>query len=195
MPYRLHDDRFSTHPKIEPLSDRAFRLHVCALEHCAGNLTDGLISDASLRGLKARLKATTRHVGELIESGLWVPYPGFGHIIHDYLEHNPTKAEVLEKREKRASAGRLGGKRSGEVRREKGGMLDEIERKKRQRAVSRANTAYRAGRITAQPCVECGSCDDLEMHHFDYDKPEEVTWLCRRCHVDHHLRSKNEANA
>jgi hypothetical protein len=34
-----------------------------------------------------------------------------------------------------------------------------------------------------QSCA-CGSTD-VEMHHPDYDKPLEVIWMCRSCHLVH----------
>ena len=116
MPFLLVDDGFDEHPKLEDLSDRAFRLHVSGLCYCARRLTDGLISEKAARGLCARLRAKKQHVSELVEAGLWVDYGPRGFIVHDYLEHNPTRDEVVEKREKRRAAGRLGGLRSGRVR-------------------------------------------------------------------------------
>lgn len=118
MPFLLVDDGFDEHRKIEALSDRAYRLHHCGLTHCSRNLTDGLVSKTALRGLNARLKSSRKHVNELVAFGLWVEHPGHGFIIKNYLEWNPTRAEVEAKRAKRSAAGRLGGLRSGEARAE-----------------------------------------------------------------------------
>ncbi len=48
-----------------------------------------------------------------------------------------------------------------------------------------ANVYLRRGKLTKQPC-KCGSLD-AEMHHADYTKPTEVTWLCRKCHLLLHV--------
>lgn len=42
--------------------------------------------------------------------------------------------------------------------------------------------AKRRGKITAQPCAECGTTIDVHAHHDDYGKPLEVQWLCRKHH-------------
>ena len=31
-------------------------------------------------------------------------------------------------------------------------------------------------------CVNCGVAAFTEAAHIDYEKPEEVRWLCRSCH-------------
>jgi hypothetical protein len=31
-------------------------------------------------------------------------------------------------------------------------------------------------------CAECGATAYTEAAHFDYERPEEVRWLCRSCH-------------
>ena len=70
----------------------------------------------------------------LVEIGLWHPAaapcarcklrrgdrrPGErdGYLVHDFLEFNPSGAEAVERREQRSAAGRIGGLRSGETRR------------------------------------------------------------------------------
>ena len=42
---------------------------------------------------------------------------GDGYLIHDFLEYNPSGAASIERREQRSAAGRIGGLRSGETRR------------------------------------------------------------------------------
>ena len=45
---------------------------------------------------------------------------------------------------------------------------------------------YKAGIIVREDYRGCGS-PDSEMHHPDYSKPKEVTWLCKKCHSDFHV--------
>lgn len=96
MSYLLIDDVFAEHPKIEGLSDKAFRLHVTGLLFCARNLTDGRLTDRSVKVVCASANASRKHVVELRDAGLWLAADG-GFEIKDYLEHNP-KAEVVKKR-------------------------------------------------------------------------------------------------
>jgi hypothetical protein len=56
------------------------------------------------------------------------------------------------------------------------------------------NRAVRDGRVVKPAkCEECGSPpagtgkdDGLHGHHTDYNKPLEVRWLCRGCHMEKH---------
>ncbi len=43
----------------------------------------------------------------------------------------------------------------------------------------------RRGLLVEKPCERCGAAE-VEMHHADYAKPREVTWLCRPCHLALH---------
>jgi hypothetical protein len=36
-------------------------------------------------------------------------------------------------------------------------------------------------------CDDCGAVDNLQRHHPDYLRPEEVIILCQRCHTNIHL--------
>jgi hypothetical protein len=100
MPWVKLDDRFPSHRKVALLSDRAFRLHVSAICWCAENLTDGRISDrelalvAHIRGIKATAK-------QLEEAGVWDRVDD-GWVIHDYLDYNPSREQVLLERKKNA---------------------------------------------------------------------------------------------
>lgn len=46
----------------------------------------------------------------------------------------------------------------------------------RSRARSYANTYLRRGKLERQPCASCGG--PAQMHHRDFSKPLEVTWMC-----------------
>lgn len=60
------------------------------------------------------------------------------------------------------------------------------EPKKRANCRSYANVYSKRGMIVKK--YECESCGgpNPEKHHPDYDKPLEVQWLCRKCHLDLH---------
>lgn len=51
------------------------------------------------------------------------------------------------------------------------------------------NMRIQRGKIQRKPCEQCGEIK-VEAHHDDYNKPYEVRWLCRRCHIAHHKELK-----
>jgi hypothetical protein len=95
MPWVRIEEKALTHPKILHLSDGAFRLWVAGLAHCQQHLTDGMIAAAMLRTLVAM---TGKRVKELLDAGLWTVADA-GFMVHDYLQHNESRAVVLAKRE------------------------------------------------------------------------------------------------
>jgi hypothetical protein len=43
-------------------------------------------------------------------------------------------------------------------------------------------------------CEECGKKTKIDAHHhMGYDRPLDVLWLCRQCHVDKHPLRRNPA--
>jgi len=43
--------------------------------------------------------------------------------------------------------------------------------------------------VRPDACEKCGSSTaDLHAHHEDYDRPLDVIWLCRSCHLHAHSR-------
>jgi len=56
---------------------------------------------------------------------------------------------------------------------------------RRANARSYANTYLGRGKLQRQDCETCGNTES-EMHHPDYDRPLDVVWLCRPCHVALH---------
>lgn len=104
------DDRFFDNPKVAALSDGAQLAYLKAVTYCARELTDGYVPVK-----KAREYATARMIKELAP-GLWEPTEG-GFVVHDYLDYNPTRAQVQAEREaaKRRMQGRSSGRSSGET--------------------------------------------------------------------------------
>lgn len=47
------------------------------------------------------------------------------------------------------------------------------------------SNAIRDNRLNREPCVVCGDTK-VEAHHDDYYKPLEVTWLCKKHHLERH---------
>ena len=104
-PFIMVTDTMPEHPKIEALSDAAFRLLVTTWCYCSRQLNDGRITRAAWnrRGTpKARRELEAERLVEDAGDG-WVQ-------VHDWSEHQRTAAEVQELSEKRAAAGAAGGK-------------------------------------------------------------------------------------
>jgi len=95
------DDGFPEHPRIDPLSAKAFRLHVTALCLVARKLTDGRVTDKDAQVCRVRAGATASSVAELEAAGLW-ERNGAGWAIRDYLDYNPSAEQVKEERERAA---------------------------------------------------------------------------------------------
>jgi ribosomal protein L40E len=74
-------------------------------------------------------------------------------------------------------------------------QTEEQRRKANARAYTRA--LVRAGKIEREPCIRCGSTEQLEAHHVDYGNVRWVLWFCRPHHLAHHqLRDRlNRAEA
>jgi len=63
--------------------------------------------------------------------------------------------------------------------------------RKRVQATKRVAMQRKRGRITAQPCEVCGE-QKVQAHYEDYEKPNEVRWLCLSCHGREHYPSASE---
>lgn len=92
MPWVKFDDQYADHPKLDDVSDAAFRLHVTATCFASRYLTDGYIKLSTLPKL-CRHEDPEAIANELVAAGLFDLAPG-GYQVHDYLDYNPSKAEV-----------------------------------------------------------------------------------------------------
>lgn len=103
------DVLITEHPKIEALSDKAFRSLVGMWCYCARQHTDGLVSAARWKGVPARVRR------ELLDVALVDPLLGdglsTGVTMHGYLEHQRSREQIEEVSSARAAAGRKGAAR------------------------------------------------------------------------------------
>ena len=98
---RVHDG-MDEHPKVEPLSDAAFRLLMRSWFYSSRNRTDGRIVTAVWRK-----RGTPKARRELIDAGLVEEFDGYVEM-HDYLEHQRSAEEIRLLREVRGDTGTYG---------------------------------------------------------------------------------------
>lgn len=61
---------------------------------------------------------------------------------------------------------------------------------KRKAACMAVSNAIRSGLLKPLPCFVCGSTEQIEGHHPDYDSPLSVVWLCMPHHKEIHTDRK-----
>jgi len=110
------DDLMPQHPKILRAGPAAAWLWVCGLAYCSRMLTDGAIPAEAVGSFG--VPSADRLAGRLTDVGLWEKTAD-GYQVHDYHDYQPSKEQVLARRELRRTAGRLGGQHSGTTRRSK----------------------------------------------------------------------------
>lgn len=103
---KLHD-AFPDHPKIHQVGPAAAWLYVCGLCYCSRWLSDGRIPKGAVAQLSA-IRQPAAAARKLVDVGMWDD-AGDHYLVHDYLEHQSSKAQVEAKKLARAEAGRKGG--------------------------------------------------------------------------------------
>lgn len=101
MTWTRLDDGFPSHPKVMGLTDGGFRALVTGLCYSNQHLTDGFVPNGVVK---------TRYAVELCAKHIWALDTRGGYAIHDFLEYNPSKTEVVAERDARKEAGRRGGR-------------------------------------------------------------------------------------
>lgn len=123
MPWVRFDDNTPDNPKIDALSDQAFRLWFNSICYANRNLTDGFVPTARVPRLTSNYKHA--YMAELIEAGRWHKEHD-GIRIHDYLNSQFSAAQIAEQRErereKKARQRAAGGRKTAStgIRDEKG---------------------------------------------------------------------------
>lgn len=60
------------------------------------------------------------------------------------------------------------------------------DRRKKQVIRDFTRDFYKKNKIKKVKCLFCGSKENLEFHHHDYNKPKEFIILCKKCHQKEH---------
>lgn len=112
------DHGMPEHPKIEVLSDAAFRALITLWCYCSRNMTDGFVTEAAwkkrVRPRVAReLLASTNGMNPLV-----IQLPD-GYLMHNYLDHQRSAEEIAAYQESRADRGKRGNHQRWHVARRK----------------------------------------------------------------------------
>ena len=99
------EDSAVDHPKISGLSDRAFRAWIRSLSYASRFLTDGRLPAPFLATVARKVQ------DEIMDAGLWLVATTGAVMIHDYLEHQTSKADV--EKERRRNRDRRAGRTNG----------------------------------------------------------------------------------
>ena len=112
------DDGFADHPKVLAVGHEAERLFVHGLIYCNKLLTDGFIPADVVPRLAPAPGSAARNGGladRLVDTipagytvGLWERVDGGFHV-HDFLDHNESRAQVIARRQRIAEQRRLAG--------------------------------------------------------------------------------------
>ena len=97
MTWARFDDGFPGHRKIRRLTDGAYRLHTTAICFCAHDLTDGFVTREDIAEMES-IRQPEKRIAELVKADCWAVAVG-GWMIHDYLDYNPSRAQVMAERE------------------------------------------------------------------------------------------------
>ncbi|MFM9464812.1 hypothetical protein ACKI1K_18405 [Streptomyces scabiei] len=109
MPWFVVDDNADSHPKFVAAGNAAIGLWARTGAYAARHLTDGIVS-----GDIAKMYGSKPQITKLVAVGLWHTaghdcshpkclQPAAGdYVIHDYLIYNPSRRDVLAKRERAA---------------------------------------------------------------------------------------------
>jgi hypothetical protein len=142
------DDRANEHPKQVEAGAEACWMWVCSLIFCNRNRSqNGFIPGIQIGVLYAKFskRKSTELARELVRVGLWEVVEG-GFQIHDYNEYQSAWIS-----EKRAKAGKLGGIRSGESRKQTGKQNEAIASSKTEAIASSNGEASASSFASSKP--------------------------------------------
>lgn len=92
------DDKLPRNPKIIAGGIEPAWYYLCALTHCAEQMTDGFIADAAVPVIAPHIEDPRSVAETCCQLDLFRRVEG-GYTVPDYLEFNPSRASVLARRE------------------------------------------------------------------------------------------------
>jgi hypothetical protein len=98
VPWARLDDSLHSHRKLRRAGLEATGLYAMALSYCAAYLTDGHVDEDFLAELVPSKRRRERLLEELVRRHLFEPN-GHGYAVHDYLDYNPSRADIERRRE------------------------------------------------------------------------------------------------
>jgi hypothetical protein len=176
---RVHDG-IADHPKVEPLSDKAFRLLIETWAWCSRHHTDGRVPLASWNK-----RSSTKARAELLSSGLATMVGEFIEM-HDYLAHQRSAEEIAEVIAAKQEGGLLGNHKrwheaQGKV--DPGCKYCSPKRSVSDRSTDRTRTSV--GDRTVSPEAEADTTTTPTPSGADADAPEgETLALVHSIHDD-----------
>ena len=109
--------------------------------------------------------------------------PSKGDICHPCsgaIQRDERRGRVVERLRKKGVTFAEIGRRMGGISRQR---VEQILRRHRSNARKAVTEALKLGRLERPAhCERCERELPVEAHHFDYNRPLDVTWLCRPCH-------------
>lgn len=93
------DDKLPRNPKVLAGDIETAWYYLCALTHCAEQLTDGYITDSVVPLVAPHITDPRSVADRCAQLGMFRHVEG-GYEVPDYLDFNPSRASVLDKREK-----------------------------------------------------------------------------------------------
>jgi len=128
VPWARFEDDYLGNTKLATLSTAAIALDMAAIIYSARELRDGVLRESDVQTIAAliHLKRWPPVATELVQVNRWARADG-GFTIHDYLEYQPSRQQILA--ERAAAAGRMRRIRSPEVRPNFARSSEEVRKK------------------------------------------------------------------
>lgn len=98
------DVGFFSHPKAREAGKNGRELYLASVLYSARHLTDGRIPESAVKLLAFEAEVPASTVNRLVAVGLWNHDGDGAYVIHDYLEHNRSRADAAN----RSAAGKAG---------------------------------------------------------------------------------------
>lgn len=105
MTWARLDDRFWSNRKVRASWKQcraSIGLHVMAITYCAMHETDGVIDGDFIEALMPKPAERQQAIDALLDTGLWHSGVDDFYCINDYLEFNPSRHQVAERRQRDA---------------------------------------------------------------------------------------------